>query len=259
MARAGNRPTAVPPVPVPVGWTSTRGFRELARRFSEERRRIPAASWRAWVAALGIGWALCALLAWGLSFAGRELAARGLAGMDREWLLAIAADERFSFQTAIWFEGWGSSAMLIPVVTVGFLLAVWLRRPLVALTLVLSYVLHDPLVWIGWTVWDRARPDLIAGGLASPPLHSFPSGHLVQTIAVYGFLAWLWVRRSPSVTEKFLAGVLVVVISVVVGYARLRLGAHWPSDLPAGAILGTAWLLVTIRAVRAAEQAAPDV
>ena len=35
--------------------------------------------------------------------------------------------------------------------------------------------------------------------------------------------------------------------------ARLRLGAHWPTDIAAAALLGTAWVAVLILALRRAE------
>ena len=39
---------------------------------------------------------------------------------------------------------------------------------------------------------------LIGDGIAAPGLHSFPSGHAALCVAVYGFLAYLWIRSSRS-------------------------------------------------------------
>lgn len=159
-----------------------------------------------------------------------------------------------SFQAAIWCEGWGSSAMLIPLTLVAIVVAARAGRSLVALTIAASYLLHDPLVLLMGEVWPRARPDLVAGGIASPPLHSYPSGHTVQVIAVYGFLAWLWARRSGSALERLLALVAVAALTAVVAYARLRLGTHWPSDIWAALPIGGSWLLVCALALRAGER-----
>lgn len=234
-------------------WAVAGAVKETKRRFDEGWALLPRGALRRWLAVLAFGWALGAALALGLAVAGERLAGKGMARLDGELLGEIAADERFSFQTAIWFDSWGSSAMLVPLTLLAFVVAARARRPLVALSILAAYLLHDPLVWVGWTVWDRARPTLVAGGIAAPPLHAFPSGHAVQLIAVYGFLAYLWVRRSPSPAERGMAVALVAAVTLVVSYARLRMGTHWPSDIAAGVVLGTAWLVVCVLALRAGE------
>lgn len=226
------------------------------RRAAADWRALPVRARRRWAAVLLAGWGVCAVLAAGLAVGGRWLAEEGMAAWDREQLLSFLEWSPMSFQVAIWFEAWGSSAMLIPLTLVAVVVAARAGRSLVALTLAAAYLLHDPLVLlIGW-LWPRARPDLVAGGIAAPPLHSFPSGHAVQVIAVYGLLAWLWVRRSANVVERLAAVAAVAVVAAVVSLARLRLGTHWPSDVWAALPLGLAWLLVCVLALRAGERAA---
>src|SRR6185436_8524286 len=108
------------------------------------------------------------------------------------------------------------------------------HRPLLALTFPVAYVLQRPLVLLGWWVWNRQRPKWIAGGIAAPELHSFPSGHVALMLAVYGLLAYLWARASRSAAERVLVVALLACLLVTVGWARLRLGTHWPSDVLAG-------------------------
>lgn len=76
------------------------------------------------------------------------------------------------------------------------------------------------------------------------------SGHVAQTVAFYGLLAWLWCARSRSALERLLAGALFVALVVATAAARLRLGAHWPSDLVAGAVVGGLWLVACCVALR---------
>jgi len=108
-------------------------------------------------------------------------------------------------------------------------------------------------VLLGWHTWDRPRPHLIAGGLASPGFHSFPSGHISQVVVSYGLFVYLWARATRSRSERAVAVLLLLALVAVVGLARLRLGAHWPSDIVAGALIGAAWLASVIAALRAAE------
>jgi undecaprenyl-diphosphatase len=231
---------------------------ESWRRFAGDWWATPPAARRRWGVVLLAGWAGCALLALGLALGGRHLAGEGMAERDREQLLALVEEGPMSFQAAIWVEGWGSSAMLIPLVLVAVVVAARARRALVALTIAAAYLLHDPLVFLMNWLWPRARPELVAGGIASPPLHSFPSGHVVQVIAVYGLLAYLWARRSASRLEQGLAILAVAALTAVIAYARLRLGTHWPSDVWAALPLGAAWLLACVLALRAGERGGAD-
>jgi undecaprenyl-diphosphatase len=237
-------------------WALAAGAGETWRRVRADWRATPVRARRRWAKVLLAGWAACLLLALGLALGGRALDERGMAEDDRRQLVAFLDDNPMSFQTAVWFEGWGSSAMLIPVVLVAVIVAARARRALVAATLAAAYGLHDPLVFLMNWVWPRARPDLVAGGIASPPLHSFPSGHTVQVIAVYGLLAYLWARRSRSAAERLLAALVVAALTAVVAWARLRLGTHWPSDVWAALVLGPAWLLACVLALRAGEGSA---
>lgn len=237
-------------------WALAAGAAETWRRGAADWRAVPPRARRRWGAVLLAGWIGCALLGVGLALGGRHLADEGMAERDREQLVDLVADSPMSFQAAIWFEGWGSSAMLIPLTLLAVVVAARAGRSLVALTIAGAYLLHDPLVFLMNWLWPRARPELVAGGIASPPLHSFPSGHVVQVIAVYGLLAYLWARGSGSRVERLAAVAAVAVLTAVVAYARLRLGTHWPSDMWASVPLGAAWLLTCVLALRAGERAA---
>lgn len=158
---------------------------------------------------------------------------------------------------AIWVETPGNGVFMIPVVLAAALLALWLARPLVALSLLASYFMLDLVVGVGWLTWNRARPDVVLGGVLAPGFHAFPSGHMAQMISAYGFMTFLWTRGSRSPVERTLAVAVLLTASAVVGLARLVLGTHWPSDLIAGAVTGAAWLGVVIAALRRGEARLP--
>ena len=73
------------------------------------------------------------------------------------------------------------------------------------------------------------RPDLVAGGIAAPGLHSFPSGHAVLTVAVYGLVAYLWARASCSWLERFFAIGICIVWTALVGPPALHSGRTGPA------------------------------
>jgi len=118
---------------------------------------------------------------------------------------------------------------------------------------VAAFLLAKVLVFSGWSMWERARPDFINDGIGVPAgLGSYPSGHIVQLVAVYGLLFWFWARESRSWVERGIAWLLLIILVVATAAARLRVGAHWPSDLVAGAVIGAALLVAVIVAERVA-------
>ena len=172
---------------------------------------------------------------------------------DRRVLLAIERGP-VTIQSAILLESPGNFLYMIPVTLAATVLAARVGRSMLAITILTAYLFARPIFLLGFTLWDRPRPRLILDGLASPPFDSFPSGHVVQAIAVYGILAYAWASRSGSIVERTVIVILLTLWITVVGIARIRLGAHWPSDVIAGGILGGAWLLVLIVALRSAER-----
>ena len=235
-------------------WALRRGVGECIARFRTAAGRIPRTAWVAWGGTLGMGALLCAGLMAGMTLLARALHDRGLQAWDHALLLRIE-QLPLSFDAAIWWEAFGASSMLIPVTLVAIVLSAWVGRPILAAEFFAAFALAKPIFLVGWRMWDRVRPDLIAGGVAAPSLHSFPSGHAVQAVAIYGLLTYLWLRRSQSVPE-WLVGIAVwVALFAMVGLARLRMGVHWPSDVIVGAVIGMAWLVALLVALRRAEAA----
>ena len=189
----------------------------------------------------------------------RHLALRGMDDWDARVLRWLERHGPMSFQEAILLESPGNLAYLIPLVATAAVIAIMKRRPVFAATIVASYLLMRVIVLVGWMTWDRPRPRLIADGIAAPPLHSFPSGHIALAISVYGLLAYAWWERSGSAIERAVIVILTLAWCGVCGIARVRLGTHWPSDVIGGAILGIAWLGFVVAAIRRAEGRARDV
>lgn len=229
-------------------WLLARGFHATVQRFADDWSAEPAGRRSIWLRALAIGWALTAALVLALVWL-----CRTLIGDEAALLQRVLEIVPLSFHAAIWIETPGNSVFLLPITLLAVIAAIWWGAPLRALSLAAAFVLIDTLVLIGWWMWDRPRPDLVYGGIAAPGFHAFPSGHVAQTIAVYGLLTYFWVAASTRRLERALAITLCMLLVVIVALSRIRLGAHWPSDVAAGAILGGAWLAALIVALRRAE------
>jgi membrane-associated phospholipid phosphatase len=71
---------------------------------------------------------------------------------------------------------------------------------------------------------------------------SFPSGHAVQTVVFYGLVALLALAWPPTARRRWLVVGATATLVALVGYTRVYLGSHWPTDVLGGWLLGWAWL-----------------
>jgi membrane-associated phospholipid phosphatase len=207
-----------------------RGWRDTP---AEERRRFWVRLLVATLVAAGAS-ALTALWLPGLAENGLL---PGDAVMD-EWM-----DGALSLHSALWVGALTSSAMIMPIVGVAAVLQGRRGRWERAATMVVAYLASKAIIMAGWNVWDRDRPADVAGGDIVPAdLSSYPSGHAVQTWTVYGLLALWWVAASDRWWEKALVWTGLLALSLVIAVGRVRIGAHHPSDVLGGLVLGAIWL-----------------
>jgi undecaprenyl-diphosphatase len=88
--------------------------------------------------------------------------------------------------------------------------------------------------------FHRARP--IGFFVADPRTYSFPSGHALFAACFYGALATVLsahLRNAAARTALWAAAIFVV---ICIGWSRIYLGVHYPSDVLAGYLAGAAWV-----------------
>jgi undecaprenyl-diphosphatase len=153
------------------------------------------------------------------------------------------------FVSALGYDLW---PYLILSAAVAWLL---LQRQWSAAALVAASAVADGLTVLVKLAVARPRPspDLVEV-YRSVSGYSFPSGHVVHYVAFYGFIGYLvWRRLRTRPPPRGLARtalrvllVLCCVLVALVGPSRVFLGAHWPTDVLGGYLLGGACLLVLI-------------
>lgn len=112
---------------------------------------------------------------------------------------------------------------------------------LVAINLVLSFGLGQ----IVKLLFVRERPTLNV--LIDIGGYSFPSGHSTVSIAFYGFLIYLCYKKIDNKLLKWFLIILQILLVLVIGYSRIYLGAHFPSDVIAGYLLGLSFVIIYIK------------
>jgi membrane-associated phospholipid phosphatase len=231
-------------------WILATRATQLRARFRASWNALPELNRRRWMVTIGMGLvALFGVMVLIISIA-QVAVARQMFDWEPNFLRALELRGPFGFSSALWFQTFGTDITLAFLVLFAASLSAWNGRPLTALSIVLAFVVVDFVVRMGWLLWARPRPDVIAQGVAAPSFHSFPSGHTGKTLAVYGFLASIWWRASGNITERVFILVSVAFIAVIVPLARLRMGVHWPSDIVGGYVMGLTWLAVLLVAER---------
>lgn len=97
-------------------------------------------------------------------------------------------------------------------------------------------------------LFDRERPppigwnlEIFGSPIDFPASPSFPSGHAVTSVIVFGTLAYLIIRLEPTVRMRRWTLATAGVLILLIGLSRIYLGVHYPSDVLAGYLAGFIW------------------
>ncbi len=104
-------------------------------------------------------------------------------------------------------------------------------------------------------VFQRARPAVVPH-LQTVVTLSFPSGHAMNSAAVYLTLGALTMRVADRRVTKFYCMATAMFLTFLVGSSRIFLGVHYPSDVLAGWLVGMTWALACWIVERRIEQRA---
>jgi membrane protein DedA with SNARE-associated domain/membrane-associated phospholipid phosphatase len=197
---------------------------------------------------LSVGLVLAGSAAWGLGeLIDEVLGGETLAVVDRPWVSWLAAHrEEWLDDGMLMVTFLGSQAFAIPIVGVAagaaFARTRDVRWPVFLLiTLAGAIVLYTNAK----TLVGRPRPEIDpvfdATGFA------FPSGHATTAAAVFGSVAFVLAsgRRRAVAVWIWTAACFV---ALLIGFSRVYLGVHWPTDVIGGLLLGSAWTAITATA-----------
>lgn len=170
---------------------------------------------------------------------------------DRRMLLALRSASDVSDPLGPhWFEelvrdftslgGLGAITFLTLATVGGLALRGKGRTALTALAAIVGGFLLGALLK---AIFQRARPDLVPH-IAYVLSSSFPSAHSMQSAVTYLTLGAVLARVQPTRLLKFYVFALAATLTFLVGFSRVYLGVHWPSDVFAGWAAGVVWSMV---------------
>ncbi len=91
----------------------------------------------------------------------------------------------------------------------------------------------------------RNRPNILR--LIKIGEYSYPSGHAMISMGLYGYLIYLIYKRVKNKYIKYLGISLLSILILLIGISRIYLGVHYFSDVAAGYTLSLIYLILFIR------------
>jgi undecaprenyl-diphosphatase len=93
--------------------------------------------------------------------------------------------------------------------------------------------------------FHRARPEPYFGYVL-PESYSFPSGHALFSFCFFTAGAALLAPRLQHSALRWLVWAVAASLILAIGFSRIYLGVHYPSDVLAGYAVGLIWSSVLI-------------
>lgn len=210
---------------------------------------------------LAAGLTIAAFVIWAFAEVTEEVLEGESRAFDRAVLLWIGAN------VPGWLDGpmravtaLGYYYVVLPLLGIAFLVFYLKGWRLSAVMLCLSTGGGILLTTVLKNAFRRDRPGVIETGYTADSF-SFPSGHATVAVGFYGALALIlaYHLRGPARLAVLGVGTLLVLL---VGFSRLYLGVHYPTDVAAGFLAAPLWLVsvgsvyglwISVRKLRAAE------
>lgn len=154
------------------------------------------------------------------------------------WIDAHSPDWLYGSMLAV--TALGYYWFVIPLLFVATIVFYLKRRRISAVLLPVATLGGMVLTTVLKVVFERDRPELFESGYTAS-FYSFPSGHATIAVGFYGTLTLLvaWRLRGARRWTVIVFGVLLVLL---IGFSRLYLGVHYPTDVLAGYLAAPLWI-----------------
>ncbi len=191
-----------------------------------------------------VGLITCLLLLIFLGWLCHEILEQESFAMDTQVLLGLhqwanpVLDQIMLSLTKLGNPAW---VVVLVISSLGWLLGrrQWIEARTLAIACFGALILN----WGLKLVFVRPRPELW-NRLINETSYSFPSGHALGSLVLYGFLAHLLTLHYPKYSGWIYAAAAGLIAAI--GLSRLYLGVHYPTDILAGYAIGFLWLSICV-------------
>jgi membrane-associated phospholipid phosphatase len=210
---------------------------------SSEPGQATADAPRLLTATLIIGLIAAAVALLVFSWLGREISTGVTPAADQQLRDAVRGyASPWLTQLMIAVSRFGGPSWLVPagiVLAIGFFIRRWPRGALLVLVTMAGAGLLNGLLKQSFA---RARPAAFFLDYPLPTSPSFPSGHAFFAASFLGGVAALVSGRIRSGTLRALVWAGTLSLILLIGFSRVYLGVHYPSDVFAGYAAAIVWV-----------------
>jgi undecaprenyl-diphosphatase len=221
----------------------------LSNRYLTRARGLEIRVLLAWFSIVGALWAFLAL--------GNEISEGETGALDRQLIGLLRTSSNGGEPIGpVWFKesmrdvtalGGFTFLSLMTIVAVLSLLLHRKRRE--GIIIAATAISSQASIEIFKFLYERPRPaPILLQPLAST--NSFPSGHTTESTTIFLTVATVIASLEVNDGTKILAYAIAIFAMIAVGFSRVYLGMHWPTDVLGGWVLGTAWALAAWTALR---------
>lgn len=165
-----------------------------------------------------------------------------------EWLHGRATEPLTDLLRGITVLGNFVTLLAITLLAVGIF---WRRRERTDAVFVGLAFLGAQVLSTGMKLGFRRERPFFPDPLSTESTYSFPSGHALVSLAVYGSLGLVLAGRLQTRGQRLVVLGTAAALVVAIGFSRLYLGVHFLSDVLAGYAAGIAWLALLYMALEA--------
>ena len=201
------------------------------------------------VAFFGIVWlSVCILVSYILAELSDEVLEREAFAFDKTILLHIHQLANPTLDTLmIGITRIGDPKTVVPLTIIVLCLLWWKRYRIEAKVFALDALGGVVLSYFLKLAFNKQRPQLWKSPIVETTF-SYPSGHALGSMVLYGFLSYVLATIYPRYARVFYS--VATLLIVAIGLSRLYLGVHWPTDILAGYGIGFLWISVCIALLR---------
>jgi membrane-associated phospholipid phosphatase len=191
-----------------------------------------------------VGLALAAIALWLFAYIADEVLETETQSFDTNILLSIQQIHRPWLDTIVrLLTNLGDPTLLVGACGALSLLLLWRKQKSEAMTVAIAAVGALGLNLLLKNLFARHRPELWSR-VVDVRYYSFPSGHAMLSMVIYGLIGYWLATRFHRWRGAIAA--LTTLLILLIGFSRLYLGVHWPTDVIAGYAAGFVWLVTCI-------------